>query len=197
MNENDRPGVKGHLARRLSWAPIRVIAIITGFSLLRGIISLVARFALVFRRRATVTVDGGTIVLDVEWSLAGKTFRKTRTVSPITSLEAVRFENRKRYIYLLIGFGFLAAGTWFGIQYLVDGLRAGYPFLALVGAGIVVAGILVDLLLYALVPEGKGKSRIVLAMGPWRYRIAGIVREDGEAFIREVRSSWKGGKPAG
>jgi hypothetical protein len=184
--------VEGHLARRLSWAPFRVLAVVTGFALLRGLLALVARYALMLRRRARATVADGTIALEVEWSIMGRGFRRTRTVAPIASIDAARFENRRRYVHLLIGFGFLAAGTWVGIQYLVDGLRAGFPFLALVGAGIVLAGIAVDLLLYAVVPEGKGRARIVLAMGPWLMRIAGVPGEDGERFIESVRGAWRG-----
>lgn len=190
MSETENPRVEGHLARRLTWAPVRVLAIITGFALLRGVLALLARFALVFRKRATATVEGDSVILEVKWSLVGKTIRETRTVSPVSSLEAVRFENRKRYVYLLVGFGFLAVGAWFGIQYLVDGLRAGYPYLALVGAGVVLAGVLLDILLYTLVPEGEGRSRIILAMGPWLHRIAGVDSGDGERFVAAARESW-------
>ena len=37
--------IDGHLARRLSWAPIRVVAIITGFALIRGVLALIGRFS--------------------------------------------------------------------------------------------------------------------------------------------------------
>ena len=46
-------------------------------------------------------------------------------------------ENRQRYLYLLVGFGFLVVGTLVGMQWFLDGLRAGYPYLVLLGAGII------------------------------------------------------------
>ena len=190
-DKNVEARIDGHLARRLSWAPIRVVAIITGFALVRGVLALIGRFLLMLRRRAIVTVSGGSMTLDVKWSIMGKVFRETRTVSPIESLEAARFENRKRYVHLLIGFGCLAVGVWVGVQYLVDGLRSGYPLLALVGAGIVAAGVILDLALYQWVPEGDGRNRVILVMGPWRTRVCGVVREDGERFVESVRKGWR------
>ncbi len=183
--------ITGHIARRLGWAPVRLLAVVTGFVLIRGLLSLVFRYLLMLRRKAVATVDGRALVLEVEWSIVGKVFRKTTTTSPVSSIEAAVFENRKRYVQLIVGFGFLAVGTWVGVQFLVDGLRAGYPVWALVGAGSVVGGILIDLALYLFIPEGDGTNRVVLAMGPWRVRIAGVVREDGEKFVESVRKAWR------
>jgi len=143
------------------------------------------------RREATAAIDGGTMTLDVEWSILGKRFRRTRTVAPIRAIDAARFEDRRRYVYLLVGFGCLAVGTWVGIQWLVEGLRAGFPQLALIGAGIVAAGVLLDLAMYVFVPEGKGRSRVQLILGSWRVRVAGVEREAGERFLEALREGWK------
>jgi hypothetical protein len=186
-----RAEISGLLVRRLGWAPLRVLAIVTGFSLVRGLLALVARYLLWLRRRATARVDGGRLELEIEWSIMGKRFRRSRTVAPLKELAAVRLENRKRYVQLLIGFGCLAVGTWVGVQWLVDGLRAGYPYLSLVGAGIVAAGILLDLVLYLVVPEGRGRSLVVLSLGPWRARVAGVDPVEGEQFLDAVGESWK------
>jgi hypothetical protein len=182
--------ISGLLVRRLAWAPIRVLAVISGLVVIRGILALVGRYLLVLRRRATATVEGGSLTVEVEWSILGRKFRRTRTVAPIGELEAARFENRRLYVHLLIGFGCLAVGTWVGIQWLVDGLRAGYPYLALVGAAVVAAGVLVDLVMYLVIPEGKGRSRVLLALGPWRLRLAGIDRLEAERFLEAVKESW-------
>jgi hypothetical protein len=183
--------ITGQLVRRLAWAPVRVLAVITGLIVIRGILGLVVRYLLVLRRRATATVEDGTLTLDVEWTLFGRTIRRTRTAAPISDLEAAQFENRRLYVHLLIGFGCLVLGVWLGIQWLVDGLRAGYPYLALIGAGIVAAGIVIDLVLYLLVPETRGRNRVVLAMGPWKLTLAGVDAADGERFVEAVKDSWR------
>jgi hypothetical protein len=188
--EGARVEIRGRLSRRLGFTPFRILAIVTGFTLLRGLVSLVGRFLLVWRRTAIATIDGGTLVLDVEWSALGKSFRKRRTVAPIRGVEAARLEERRRYLHLLVGFGCLAIGTWVGIQWFVDGLRAGFPQLALVGAGVVAAGIVLDWASYSFVPEGKGRHHVVLAMGPWRVRLAGVDRGAAERFLAALRDGW-------
>ena len=185
------PQIRGRLTRRLGFAPIRILAVLTGFALIRGVLALIGRYLLVWRREATAAIDGGTMTLDVEWSVLGKRFRRTRTVAPIRSVEAARFEDRRRYVHLLVGFGCLAIGTWVGIQWFVEGLRAGFPQLALIGAGIVAAGVLLDLVMYVFVPEGKGRSHVHLVLGPWRVRVAGVEREAGERFLAALREGWK------
>jgi hypothetical protein len=185
------PQIRGGLSRRLGFAPLRILAVLTGIALIRGLVALIGRYLLVWRREATVSLDGGTMTIDTEWSVLGKRFRRTRSVAPVRSLDAARFENRRRYVHLLVGFGCLAIGTWVGIQWLVDGLRAGFPQLALVGAGVVAAGVVLDLVMYVFVPEGKGRSRMVFAFGPWRVRVAGVEREAGERFLGALREGWK------
>ena len=191
VQESGGPRVRGALSRRLAFAPIRVLAVLTGFSLLRGVLALIARYLLVFRREATAAIDGGTVTLDVEWTLLGRRLRCTRTTAPIRSIEAARFEDRRRYVHLLVGFGCLAIGTWIGIQWLVEGLRAGFPQLALLGAGIVAGGVILDLVLYLAIPEGKGRHHLHLALGPWRVRVAGVEKEAGERFLEALREGWK------
>jgi hypothetical protein len=183
--------IRGELARRLIYAPFRVLSIVTGFFLLRGLVSLVVRYCFILRRYVTLTVEGSSLVVNMEWSILGRRFRHIRTVAPISQMPAVRLENRQRYVHLLIGFGALAIGTWVGIQWFVDGLRAGYPYLALVGAGVVVLGIAVDLFLYILVPAGKGRSLLLLAMGPWTMRVSGVEHDAARRFLDRVGDSWK------
>lgn len=182
--------VTGQLVRRLAWAPLRVLAVVTGLILVRGVFALVVRYLLVLRRRATATIEHGTLTVDVEWSLFGRPIRRTRTSAPIRDLDAVRFENRRLYVHLLVGFGCLVLGVWLGIQWLVDGLRAGYPYLALIGAGVVAAGVVIDLFLYLVVPETKGRNRLVLSLGAWRLILAGVDARDGERFVAAVKDSW-------
>ncbi|MCP4602018.1 MAG: hypothetical protein GY847_16130 [Proteobacteria bacterium] len=182
---------QGELTRRLSWAPLRVLAIVTGLFFIRGLLSLAVRYCLAFRRRAKLAVRDSSLILEVEWSILGKRFRQVTTQTPIGDINAIQLENRQRYLYLLVGFGALAIGTWIGIQWFVDGLRAGYPYLALVGAGVVIGGILIDLVLYLFVPDGPTRCRLVLAMGPWKVRISGVEPRSADLLFNEVRKGWE------
>jgi hypothetical protein len=183
--------VRGEMVNRAAWAPLRVLAIVTGLFLVRGILALFGRYCLGLRRRACAQVEGRTLVLAVEWSILGKKIKETRTIAPITDLKAVRLENRQRYLHLLIGFGALVTSAWIGIQWFVNGLRAGYPYLALVGAGIVAAGVLIDLFLYFVVPSANGSSRILIALGPWEVRLAGVDPDKASAFVAQMQSAFE------
>jgi hypothetical protein len=183
--------LRGEIAFGLAWMPFRVLEILTGFFLVRGLASLVLRFLLGFKRFATLRVTDSTIELKGEYYLLGRVFRRTETRSPIAGMNGVRLENRNRYIHVLVGIGFLAIGAWVGMQWFVDGLKAGYPYLALVGAGVVLLGILIDLGLFLLFPPGKGRSRLLLDLGPWRARVFGIDEKDARIFVDAVASRWQ------
>ncbi len=182
--------IRGRLSRRLGFTPLRILAIVTGFTLLRGLVSLLGRFLLVWRREAVASIDGETLALEVEWSALGRSFRKVRTVTPLRGVAAARLEERRRYLHLLVGFGCLAIGTWVGIQWFVEGLHAGFPKLALVGAGVVAAGVVLDWISYSFVPEGRGRNHVILAMGPWRVRLSGVERDAAERFLAALRDGW-------
>ena len=101
----------------------------------------------------------------------------------------VKFEKLEKSIGQR-GFGCLAVGTWVGIQWFVDGLRAGFPKLALLGAGIVAAGIVLDYVSYTFVPEGKGRNHVIVSLGSWRVRLSGVEREAAERFTQALREGW-------
>jgi hypothetical protein len=184
--------LQGYVSKRLSSPPVRVLSVLTGFSLVKGILYLVGRYLLAFRKKAQLSIkDNKIIILSVEWSIMGKIFKTSEITAPVTDTTGVQLENRKRYIHIVVGFGFLAIGVWVGIQWLVDGLRAGYPLLALIGAAVVAAGIAIDLILYLLIPQGEGKSRMTLAIGPWFIRLTGIKSEKASRFIDAVNESLK------
>jgi hypothetical protein len=195
--EEARPApaaITGQITRRLAWAPLRVLAVITGVALIRGLLTLAARTLLGLRSTATARVEGRALVLDVRWSILGRTVRESTTVTPLAGLAAARLENRRRYVHLLVGFGCLAIGTWVGIQWLVDGLRAGFPYLALLGAGVVAAGVLIDLLAYFVVPGGRGRCHMLLALGPWRVRLSGVDPQAARGLLDALRRA--GGEPS-
>ncbi len=183
-----RVEIEGEIVRRLSWAPIRVIAVISGLILVRGVLVLLARYCLGLRRRATAVLAGSSLVLEVEWSILGRRVKREKTIAPLGDLRAVRLERRQRYLNLLVGFGALAVSTWLGVHWLLDGLRAGYPYLALIGAGVVLVGIVIDLILYFVVPAGKGSSRLLLALGPWKVGVAGVQRDRAEYFLAQFEA---------
>lgn len=189
-NENK---LTGEISRRLLWAPFRALTILSGLVFLRGIFVLIVRFCLFFRRKAVLSAQKGFIILDEEWWFLGQKIRTSSTEFPLHDIAAVRYENRQRYLYLLVGFGSLAVGTWLGIHWFVDGLRAGYPNLALVGAGVILAGVAIDVVLYLFYPKGQGKKVVTLAMGPWAFRLSGVDPKAASQFLENIENHWRHG----
>jgi hypothetical protein len=188
---NDPVMLTGEVARIPSWKPVRVLLIMSGLILVRNVLALIARYCLGLRGRSVASVKDNTVTLTAEWTLFGRRFHRSKTTVPIRDLSVVRFENRQRYLYLLVAFGALATGTLVGMQWFLDGLRAGYPYLVLVGAAVVAAGVVVDALLFIFVPKGAGKSHLVLVLGPWIVRLVGVDPVKAEAFLNAVHAGWK------
>jgi hypothetical protein len=182
----------GELQRRSAAAWIRAFSVLTGFILLRGLLVLIARYCMGLRRTATVSLSAGVLTVREEWFLFGRQFRTATTASPVTDMRSVRLENRRRYLYLLVGFGGLSLGVWVGVQFIVDGLNAGYPFLALIGAAVVAAGVILDALLYLFVPSKNGRSRIYLQLGRWNLLITGVDGQAAERLVATATAAWRG-----
>lgn len=189
--------VRGEICRRLSPWPIRALMIVTGLALVRGLLAFAIRYCLGFRRTAVAVLDDGTLTLDEDWFLFGRRIGGRRTVARLADTRAFRLENRERQLEIAVGFGALAVGTYVGLQWFVDGLRAGYPYLMLVGAGIVAAGVALDVVLYTLVPSRPGSHRLVIALGPWEIRLAGVDRDRAERAMEAFRRTASSSHPRG
>jgi hypothetical protein len=196
MTENVPPphtpiAVTGEIARAPMSAPLRMIATITGLLLLKALFVLIGRYLLALRAKGSLSLQGTLLTLTTEWSLWGRPIRRSVTTAPVRDVTAVRFENRQRYLYLLVGFGFLVVGTLVGVHWFLDGLRAGYPFLTLVGALIVLGGIAVDMVLYLLIPVRGGHAYLIVTLGPWRTRLRGVDTVAAERLIEGVHHAWR------
>jgi len=191
-DRRDWPAATGQVTRRLLWAPLRILALVTGVALIRGVLILAGRYLLGFGSTGTVRIEGRSLVLEVRRSILGRTIRESTTVVPIAGVAAVRIEDRRRYLHLLVGFGCLAIGAWIGAQWVVDGLRAGFPHLALLGAGVVAAGVLLDLLACFVVFRGHGQSHLALILGPWRLRLAGVEPRAAREVVEALRAAAAG-----
>jgi hypothetical protein len=138
-------------------------------------------------------VEGSLLTLTEEWFVLGRRIRRVRTTAPIGSIDALRFEKRTHYLYLLLGLGCLAIGTLIGMQWFVDGLRAGYPYLTLIGAGVVALGVALDLTIYLFFPRGYGSTHVVIRLGSYSVRMVGVDSEEAERFGSAILKNWNKG----
>ena len=193
MTENvppHEPTISGEIVKTPSSALLRVLATVTGLLLVKAVFLIIVRYLLAFRSRGSAAIRGNLITVTEEWFLFGRSIRRRVTTAPIRDIAAVRFENRQRYLYLVVGFGCLVAGTLMGAQWFLDGLRAGYPYLTLVGASTVLAGVAADLALYLFYPFKGGRSHLTIVQGPWLMRFRGVETGAAEKLIEQLHRAW-------
>ncbi|MBN2342106.1 MAG: hypothetical protein JXX29_11075 [Deltaproteobacteria bacterium] len=185
---NSKIRLSGQLARRRTWTPLKLLGTVTGISLLTGLFSIISRYIFTLRADATAELIDRQLVVQVRYRMFGKEIRHARTVTPAQNIRGVRLEKQYRYIHFIVGFGFLMVGLFAGVHWLLDGIGAGYPYLALVGAGIICAGVVIDLLLYFFIPDSKGTHSVVLATDGWQFRFIGVTQQDADTFTQSVTS---------
>ncbi|MBN2719024.1 MAG: hypothetical protein JXX14_24465 [Deltaproteobacteria bacterium] len=182
MTDTQR-NINGQLRKKPLWPPLRILFTVTGISIFLGTLTLIARHLLQLRAMATATLDGGLLTVTATYSLLGREFRKTQTVIPGAQVRTVQFEKRQRISHLVVGFGFLAVGLFCGVHWLLNGLGAGYPYLFLAGAGVILAGVAIDLILNHLIPNGRGQTSVSIATAGWRFRLTGVSESDASQFV--------------
>jgi hypothetical protein len=191
FQSQDMFSVNGEVSRMPAHPVIRVLLTVTGLLLVCSVLRVFIRCCLGLKGVATVFVFGNLLKIETQWTFWGKKIRQSTDVAPLSRLNAVRFENRQRYFYLTVGFGALAVGGFVGMQWFLDGLRAGYPYLTAAGALIVAAGVATDIFLYLFVPSKEGRSRLILASGPWTICLAGVNADAAEQLILKAQAAWR------
>ena len=121
----------------------------------------------------------------VEYFIFKTVAKSSLTTLRVSQIKNVTLENRFRHLHLIAGAGFLVAGLFAGIHWFLDGLGAGYPYLALIGAFVIALGVTLDLILFIFIPDAKGEASLVITTGTHIYRIAGVDRSKAESFVKE------------
>jgi hypothetical protein len=144
-----------------------VITALLAFTLLlfiaRGI-SLIARFALAYRRPATLRIGPQGLELTHRIELMGRVIRDRATLVPLSNLSRVTREVRFARVGLYAGLSALVIGTYFGVGLIVDGVRVpgGSPPLLGMAVTCIIVGLGLDFLLSTASDSARGKCRIVI-----------------------------------
>jgi hypothetical protein len=159
---------RSELSGELRSAPFGpVLTAILAFTLLlfigRGL-SLIARFALAYRRPATLRIGPQGLELTHRIELMGRVLRDRATVVPLANLSRVTREVRFARVGLYAGLSALVIGTYFGVGLIVDGVRVpgGSPPLLGMALTCIIVGLGLDFLLSTASDSARGKCRIVI-----------------------------------
>jgi hypothetical protein len=184
--------IRGQYRKKAMWRPFRVLLTVTGLSLLTGGLALISRYLFQLRASATAEVNEKLLTIETSHSIFGRTFKSAKSVTPLEKVHSVRVENRYRTLHLVIGFGFLTAGLLFGVHWLLDGLGAGYPYLFLLGAAIVLLGMSIDIIIFYLVPTGECRTSVAVRTAFWQFCLTGLKKVDATQFVAAVAGHLSG-----
>lgn len=140
----------------------RAIGIVTGWSVLRGVFVSLGRLAFSFRRPMTVSLDGDVLRVVGHTEVLGRTLRTFDVRYPITQLVEIRREVRFPALPVAVSLVGLAAGSLLGARAVVEGAGVAYFPLIALGIGLILGGLVFDVLVRALFPGVLGQGRVVV-----------------------------------
>jgi len=184
---------RSELSGELRGAPLGPIATtLLALSLLlfvgRGL-SLIARFALAYKRPATLRIGPQGLELHHRIELMGRVLRDRSTVVPLSNLSRVTREVRYARVGLYAGLFALVIGTYFGVGLLVDGVRVpgGSPPLLGMAVTCIIVGLGLDFLLSTAADSARGKCRIVIVpQAGRRWCVASLDPASADAMLNSI-----------
>jgi len=170
------PALKG-------WAPLRWLS---GFAIVRWVIAGFATL-LGVRRHVFVELQGEALSVRIATRWLGRTVRTSDIVHGLAGIASVRRVSRYASLHLLVGVTLFAAGVLLGGFLLADGVRSQDKTLLAAGAGLLLGGAGLDLLLNAVVPAAARRVRIELDFGAHgRLDIAGVPAADADRLMHSL-----------
>jgi hypothetical protein len=140
----------------------RTLGVLTGWSLLRGAALAIGRGIFSLRRPMTLSLEGGTLRVLGHTELLGRTLRTFDVRYPVRELVEIRREARFPALPVALSAVALGVGAILGARAVVEGAGVAYFPLIALGLGLLVGGLVFDLLLRALFPGVRGRGRLLL-----------------------------------
>lgn len=185
---NEAREVKGLLERPRVRSVWRALSLITGVALLgwalRGLLALVGA-----RREVDLRIVDAGIELEERTRAFGRVLRQTKSAFTFAGVRSVVREVRYPRLHLYAGAIALGLGVLVGGIWIFDGVRGGDFRLAALGAGLLLAGALLDLVLDVVVPAQRGRVSVeVAAERGRRVRIGNLPLAEADAFVGALRA---------
>lgn len=182
------------LVGELSWGrgPVRTTLLaLSGLLFVLGSLRVVARFVLGLRRKATVVLHADGIVVSQSTVLLGKPLRTTERFLPMAQISKIERETRFAGVGLYAGLFCLAVGSYVGLGWVTDALRApgGSPSLLGIGLLAIALGLVLDFALFRLSGLRAGKARLTIAPRSGRSLVlSGPDVPQADAWVRGIQA---------
>jgi hypothetical protein len=138
-----------------------VLLAMTGILPLVVVARVVGRFALRIRRPAELRVSASGVTVHARTEVLGRILRERELHIPTAALARAAREVRFPRLALYAGVAALVLGSYLGLRFFIDGVRAGSPELLAIGAALVVVGLVVDFLLSNVGATSRGRCRVL------------------------------------
>jgi hypothetical protein len=153
--------LKGELAPAPRGPVVTTLLGLSGILFAMHAVSLFMRVALAFRRPAEIVMSDEGVRVKWRTEILGRTLKDRDVVIKREALaratREVRYPRAVFYAALLA----LAAGSYVGMAFLVDGIRAASPSLLVSGFAIATVGIALDFAFASIAPGSAGRCRVV------------------------------------
>jgi hypothetical protein len=168
---------------------LRVVVLFTGWAFVTWAVRGVGRLAGV-RREAELALAGADLEVKERGFAFGRQVRERRDRVALGSVLAAGREVRYPSMHLYVGAIAFAVGVLVGGTWIFEGARSGELVLLSIGAGLLLGGALLDLVLDILVPATRGRVSIELQLLRGRtVRIDDIALEDADRFLDALRAA--------
>lgn len=173
------PAMKGELARTPRGPLATFLLAACGWLLAANVGRVLGRLALKYSRPAEVILTPRGVMVRGRTELMGKVLREHETMIPLEALARATREVRFPRMGTYAGLTALALGSYLGVSWFIDGVRAGSFSLIAVGMLVILGGIGLDFALASLIPGKKGKCRVLFV--PKRGRAVCVAEVDTKA----------------
>lgn len=156
--------LNGDLGSRPRQPWLFALLAVTGALFVARAARALGRVILLHRVRTSIWLSDRGLELFLRHELLGRVLKERRLVLSIEEIRTVEREVRFPRAGLYAGLAALALGTLLGTRLFIDGLRVpglSFPLVA-TGIGLVVSGILLDILLGGLGDSRRGRCRLLI-----------------------------------
>ena len=176
--------LEGRAAGRLMPGPLRIFCALTGISLLVGMGKLFLRFILGLRRHGRLVLGGGQISVEETTRFAGRVVQTAKEGFGRADVLSARLETRYPFLPTLAGLTALGVGVILGLLFLLDGIEGEFTPWIFAGVGVLLAGVLLDLVLTAVASSLPGQTTVVLHLPAKRVvRLVGCDPKKAEEVV--------------
>jgi hypothetical protein len=155
------PVLRGELSRAPRGPVVTFLLAASGWLLAANVARVLGRLALKYGRPAEVTLTPRGVLVRGRTELMGKVLKEHQVLIPLEGLVRATREVRFPRLGTYAGLAALALGSYLGVSWFIDGVRAASFSLIAVGMLVILLGIGLDFALSSLLPGRKGKCRVM------------------------------------